>query len=223
MRSRLIGFWLISVLTVTGFFTQAETAENFEPLFAASTETEQLDQLAQRLNMGDSAQGLFTQARYLKVLKKPLISQGEFFFQADSGLAWLQKTPFASGLILTQGKLIQIDSENRRQVTQASDNQQASGLAQMMPALMSALLQGQLAPLTEQFSVHLLQDEQAWQLGLIPLDPLLAKGIQGLVLQGDMQINRLTLLNQNGDRSQINFEQINNTPLTPTQLAYFSE
>ncbi len=221
MRFKLVRFGLMLALAFSGLTAYAEPTANFDKLFASSAEAAQLDQLAQQLNMGDSVQGEFTQARYLKVLKKPLISQGEFFFQAQSGLAWLQKTPFESGLVLTQGTLIQIDSEGQHQVTHASDNQQANGLAQMMPTLMSALLQGELAPLAEQFSLHLLKLEQTWQLGLIPLDPLLAKGMQAIVLQGEQQINSLTLLNSNGDRSQITFEQIENTPLTPAQQAYF--
>jgi hypothetical protein len=213
---------LLCWLSMASLSSYGDESNNFEALFTAQANKEQLGQLAQRLNMGDSAQGRFTQYRYLSVLNKPLISQGEFIFKEELGLAWLQHTPFESALILTQGTLIQIDSDGNQQVTQAGDNRQANSLAQMMPTLMSALLRGDIDPLATQFSLHLLQDEQGWQLGLIPLDPLLAKAIEAIVLQGNQGIDALTLLNPNGDRSQIQFTQLSNAPLTDEQLGYFA-
>ncbi|MCG9697836.1 outer membrane lipoprotein carrier protein LolA [Shewanella sp. Isolate11] len=214
--------WLFCCLCLFSPISHSQTPANFDALLAAPADTAQLQQLAEQLDMGTNAQGQFTQARYLKVLQKPLVSQGTFFFKAEVGLAWLQQTPFESGLVLTQGTLVQIDSEGQRQISHASDNQQASGVAQMMPGLMSALLQGQLAPLAEQFSLHLIKQQQTWQLGLVPLDPLLAKAMQAIVLEGEQQLNSLTLLNHNGDRSLITFEQISSAPLTQTQLDYFA-
>lgn len=212
---------LVCWLSTMSMFSHATGSPYFEALFNAEVNNGQLERLAKQLNIGESAQGNFTQYRYLKVLKKPLISQGEFIFKEQLGLAWLQHNPFESALILTQGSLIQIDSDGNKQLTQASDNQQANNLAQMMPTLMSALLQGNIAPLAEQFSLHLIEDEQGWQLGLIPLDSLLAKAMSGIVLQGDRQLDSLTLLSSNGDRSQIKFEQLSNAPLSDKQLDYF--
>ena len=212
---------LVCWLCTLSLYSHATETPSFEALFNAQVNNDQLERLAKQLNIGESAQGKFTQYRYLKVLKQPLISQGEFIFKEQLGLAWLQHSPFESALILTQGNLIQIDSDGNKQLTQASDNQEANNLAQMMPTLMSALLRGNIAPLAEQFSLHLVEGEQGWQLGLIPLDNLLAKAMSGIVLQGSHQLDSLTLLSSNGDRSQIKFEQLSNAPLSDKQLDYF--
>ncbi|GIU20044.1 hypothetical protein TUM4644_08640 [Shewanella colwelliana] len=217
-RTCLIGVLLFSL----SLFSHANQSPSYDALFRQNADNAQLQTLAQRLNSGETAQGNFTQYRYLKVLKKPLVSHGQFLFQNQQGLAWLQTRPFASGLVLTQGALIQIDSDGNRQVSQTQNNQQANALAQMMPTLMNGLLQGEIAPLASQFSLFLLQEGQQWQLGLVPLDPLIKQAMPKLVLQGEQQLQQLILLGHNGDRSEIHFEQITNQPLTEQQLNYFS-
>ena len=218
-------FWtiLLSALIVS-LCAQTVQSASFDALFESIADSQQLENLTKHLDLGDSASGNFTQYRQLKVLKKPLVSHGRFAFDAEQGLVWQQTKPFPSSLILLEGELIQIDSSGHRQVTKASESQGAGAFAETMPKLMKALLSGKISALNEQFTLYLIQDtpksgrissedSSHWQLGLVPKDPLMLKVIPQMVLEGDAQLTRLTLLSGNGDSSRIEFEQINSEPL----------
>ncbi|MPY26500.1 outer membrane lipoprotein carrier protein LolA [Shewanella sp. YLB-07] len=201
----------------------AQTAK-FEALFQAEVNNQQIEKLSKRLELSQHAKGKFTQYRSLKVLKKPLISKGSFIFDAQLGLVWSQEAPFKSTLILKDDALIQIDSSGKQQVSQTRGNQGAGALAQTLPTLLKALLGGELQTLDEHFSFYLLAaDPQApWTLGLIPKDPLMLKAIPQMILEGTNQISALTLVSANGDTSRIEFEEINNAPLTEAELELVS-
>ncbi|MEC4726857.1 outer membrane lipoprotein carrier protein LolA [Shewanella sp. D64] len=209
--------------------TQAVQSASFDALFESKALVEskdgnqQLENLTQRLELGDSASGKFTQYRQLKVLKKPLVSQGLFAFDTKQGLIWQQTQPFSSSLILKDDELIQVDSSGHRQMIKASESQGAGALAETMPTLLKALLSGNISALNQQFTLYLVQSSpdtsasdiaNSWQLGLVPKDPLMHKVIPQMVLEGDAQLTSLTLLSGNGDTSRIEFEQINSEPLS---------
>ncbi|QYK12629.1 outer membrane lipoprotein carrier protein LolA [Shewanella rhizosphaerae] len=214
-------FCPVFCLSLVSFVTHAEQSTDYEALFKASADNAALSKLVTRLGGGESARGEFTQSRYLKVLKKPLVSRGEFLFQDKLGIAWLQTAPFPSGLVLTQNTLVQIDADGNRQVSHADDNPQAGAMAQMMPKLMSALLSGDIAPLEAQFTLHLQQQAECWQLGLEPIDPLIKQAMPRIVLQGNEQLESLSLLDNRGDLSVIEFNALAQRPLTADEQAYF--
>ncbi|AQS38474.1 Outer membrane lipoprotein carrier protein LolA [Shewanella psychrophila] len=193
---------------------------NFEALFQSEVNNQEIEKLSNRLELSQHAKGKFTQYRNLKVLKKPLISNGSFIFDAQLGLVWSQETPFKSTLILKDDALIQIDSSGKKQVSQTSGNQGAGALAQTLPTLLKALLGGKLQTLDEHFSFYLLAPEPqaSWTLGLIPKDSLMLKAIPQLILEGTDQVSALTLVSANGDTSRIEFEEITNDPLASEEL-----
>ncbi|MGL4712832.1 MAG: outer membrane lipoprotein carrier protein LolA, partial [Shewanella sp.] len=91
----------------------------YQTLFNQTADKAQLVALSQKLNLGETVRGQFVQSRQLTVLKKPLISQGQFIFDRTQGLIWQQIKPFDSLLILKDKQLIQRDSQGRVQVNQA--------------------------------------------------------------------------------------------------------
>lgn len=227
LMSKLNAILLLALLSLLN--TQTVQSASFDALFELKTLVEskdgnqQLENLTQRLELGDSVSGKFTQYRQLKVLKKPLVSHGQFAFDAKQGLIWQQTQPFSSSLILKDDELIQVDSSGHRQMIKASESQGAGALAETMPTLLKALLSGNISALTEQFSLYLvhntpdkssLDNIHRWQLGLVPKDPLMLKVIPQMVLEGDAQLSSLTLLSGNGDTSRIEFEQISSEPLS---------
>jgi|GEM_PF-251011 len=224
---------LLLLLSLSIFNCHATQSARYDALFESKADNEQLQALTERLMIGESASGKFTQHRTLKVLKKPLVSHGRFIFDYRLGLVWQQTHPFETTLILTDGKLIQIDSAGRKQVSQAGSSQGAATIAQTMPKLLSALLSGNLNELTENFNLYLESNHSQnstqektrhrWQLGLIPKDPLLTTAIPQMVLEGEEQVSALILLSTNGDSSRIEFEQINNAPLSKEQRLLLSE
>jgi len=226
-------FGLLLLLSLSIFNSHATQSASYDTLFESTADNERLQALAERVMIGESASGKFTQYRTLKVLKKPLVSHGLFIFDYRLGLVWQQTHPFETTLILKDGELIQIDSAGRKQVSQAGSNQGAATIAQTMPKLLSALLSGNLNELSENFNLYLKPNDSQngsqensqhpWQLGLIPKDPLLIKAIPQMVLEGEEQVSALTLLSNNGDKSRIEFEQISKAPLSEEQLLLLSD
>lgn len=93
-------------------------ASQYQTLFAQGADNAALLALSQKLNLGETVRGHFVQSRQLKVLKKPLVSQGQFVFDKAQGLIWQQLSPFESLLILKDKQLIQKDSQGRVQISQ---------------------------------------------------------------------------------------------------------
>lgn len=207
-----------SHLSIASNKTATETIQtaSYEALFQSEVNNKSIEAISARLELGEHARGLFTQYRQLKVLKKPLVSHGRFIFDSQLGLAWMQERPFKSTLILKDDALIQIDSSGKSQVSKSSDNKGAGALAQTLPTLLKALLSGELETLDQHFYFYLLPNsvDAPWLIGLKPKDPILMQAIPQLILEGDDQITALTLLSPNGDSSRIEFEEIDNQPLS---------
>lgn len=199
---------------------------SYELLFSTPATSEQLRQLTTKLAPADSAKGEFTQYRTLKVLKQPLVSQGEFLFARSIGVVWQQTRPFSTTLILKDQQLIQIDSEGNVQINDAGGAGTAGAVSDILPTLLNALLSGDLATLENHFSLSLSEPEHAgtfqWQLGLIPLDPIVLKAMPKIVLEGQKNIHTLVLFSDSGDTSRIEFNAIDETPLTSEELARFT-
>lgn len=215
---------LTTLLVASSASFGADSQTDFSALFSQQASSAELEQLTQRLSPSPQAKGLFTQYRYLKVLKKPLVSHGNFVFSKQLGIVWQQQSPFSSTLILQAGKLTQIDSQGQIQVT-AQQPASASQLSQLMPTLLNALLSGDLQTLQQHFklSIHSATNSNPqWQLGLIPIDPMVQKAMPRLVLTGEQKIQTLTLFSDNQDRSRIEFSKLVELPLTAQDKARFS-
>ncbi|MCK8046551.1 outer membrane lipoprotein carrier protein LolA [Shewanella sp. 1CM18E] len=216
-----------------GDAAMSTSATDYSALFAKPATNAELVKLSQSLSPSEQAKGHFTQARYLKVLKKPLISHGEFVFANNIGVIWQQNKPFASTLILKDKQLIQVDSQGRISVNHAEQTS-ANMLSDIMPKLLNALLSGDITALKQHFELSLIMPSAKtnnvssspastqWQLGLKPLDAIVQKAMPKLVLTGAQQIQSLVLFSDNGDRSQIEFSAVNDSPLSDADKARYS-
>ncbi|MFC1518474.1 outer membrane lipoprotein carrier protein LolA [Pseudomonadota bacterium] len=201
------------------------STQQLAAIFNQQATPAQLTQLAAQLQLRPQAKGLFSQTRYLAVLKKPLESAGSFMFSQQVGLFWQQTTPFPTTLVLKDRLLIQQDSMGNIQQSQA--NQASSAMAEQLPLLMQALLMGDVKALEKDFQLYMSAPSVAdeWQLGLVAKDPLIQKAIGGLILEGGKtsttaasQIKRLTMVtsiadaaaHQNTDKTIISFTAIEN-------------
>ena len=201
---------------------QALAKVDVQSVFTHPATKKQLQDLSEQLKLGSSASGSFTQYRQLKVLKKPLISHGTFLFDQAQGLIWQQLRPFKSSLILKDKQLIQIDSQGNIQVQAAGKAQAASAFETIMPNLLTAVLTGDISALQQNFSLSFQQQKQQWQLGLTPKDPLIAKVLPQMIIEGQHTLTALILLSQNGDSSRIALSDIQNRPLTKDELKGFN-
>ncbi|MCL1124596.1 LolA family protein [Shewanella surugensis] len=193
-----------------------------DSVFSHPATEAQLKKLTTQLHLGPSALGDFTQYRQLKVLKKPLISHGNFLFDQAQGLIWQQLRPFKSSLILKDKQLIQIDSQGNIQVQQAGKIPAASTLETIMPNLLTAMLTGDISQLKQNFSLSFQQQNKQWQLGLLPKDPIVKKILPKMIIEGQQTVTALVLLSPNGDSSRIELSHIQNRPLTAEELKGFN-
>ncbi|QKG98457.1 outer membrane lipoprotein carrier protein LolA [Shewanella oneidensis MR-1] len=211
-------------------------ASQYQPLFNQGADNAALLALSQKLNLGETVRGHFVQSRQLKVLKKPLISQGQFVFDKDQGLIWQQLAPFESLLILKDKQLIQRDSQGRVQVSNADASASAAAMGDLLPSLVSAMLGGDISGLSNHFELHFLAQEtltkeksakENWQLGLTPKDPLMKKAIANMVLEGSDTLHALVLLSaapsvSPQDITRIDFRELRQGKLSDAELAQFS-
>jgi hypothetical protein len=198
----------------------------YQALFSQNADTAQLVGLSQKLNLGETVRGQFVQSRQLKVLKKPLISQGQFIFDQTQGLIWQQIKPFESLLILKDKQLIQRDSQGRVQVSKADASASAAAMGDLLPSLVRAMLGGDISGLSENFELHFLITESLntdgqWQLGLTPKDPLMKKAIANMVLEGGDTLQSLVLLSAQ-DMTRIDFSALSQGKLSETELTQYA-
>ncbi|WP_413733732.1 outer membrane lipoprotein carrier protein LolA [Shewanella sp. BJSY2023SW005] len=195
-------------------------AQAFDKLFANPATEQTLQQLSTKMALSDSSRGQFEQVRWLRVLKQPLRSSGEFLFQRELGMLWQQQTPFGNLLLLKQGELIQQDSQGKLSVTKADAGPAA--MAEMLPRMMQSLLSGDIQALSQGFELYLLNDQAGhWQLGLKAKEQTMAALLPQMVLEGNKDLESLTLLAKNGDISQIFFSELDKSPLNDSERARF--
>ncbi|RBP76715.1 hypothetical protein DET47_11678 [Shewanella putrefaciens] len=204
----------------------------YQTLFSQSADTAQLVALSKKLNLGETVRGHFVQSRQLKVLKKPLISQGQFIFDKEQGLIWQQIKPFESLLILKDKQLIQRDSQGRVQISKSDASASAAAMGDLLPSLVRAMLGGDISGLSENFELHFLITEKLspdgqWQLGLTPKDPLMKKAIANMVLEGSDVLQSLVLLSaapsvSPQDMTRIDFSALSQGKLSETELAQYA-
>lgn len=195
-------------------------AQAFDKLFAKAATEQALQQLSTKMALSDSSRGQFKQVRWLRVLKQPLRSSGEFLFQRELGMLWQQQTPFGNLLLLKQGELIQQDSQGKLSVTKADAGPAA--VAEMLPRMMQSLLSGDIQALSQGFELYLLNDQAGhWQLGLKAKEQTMAALLPQMVLEGNQDLESLTLLAKNGDISQIFFSELDKSPLNDSERARF--
>ncbi|BCV68253.1 hypothetical protein TUM17387_36120 [Shewanella carassii] len=192
----------------------------FDKLFAKAATEQALQQLSTKMALSDSSRGQFEQVRWLRVLKQPLRSSGEFLFQRELGMLWQQQTPFGNLLLLKQGELIQQDSQGKLSVTKADAGPAA--VAEMLPRMMQSLLSGDIQALSQGFELYLLNDQAGhWQLGFKAKEQTMAALLPQMVLEGNQDLESLTLLAKNGDISQIFFSELDKSPLNDSERARF--
>ncbi|WP_413731198.1 MULTISPECIES: LolA family protein [unclassified Shewanella] len=195
-------------------------AQAFDKLFARAATEQALQQLSTKMALSDSSRGQFEQVRWLRVLKQPLRSSGEFLYQRELGMLWQQQTPFGNLLLLKQGELIQQDSQGKLSVTKADTGPAA--MAEMLPRMMQSLLSGDIQALSQGFELYLLNDQAGhWQLGLKAKEQTMAALLPQMVLEGNKDLESLTLLAKNGDISQIFFSELDKSPLNDSERARF--
>jgi outer membrane lipoprotein-sorting protein len=181
-------------------------------IFTASSKAVTLLDIQQKLTTHKLLRGQFIQTKTMKMFNQPLLSTGHFLLNHEQGLLWAQVEPFPVSLVLVKDKLSQQFAGQPAEVILAKDNPMVFYFSH----LFLSLFKGDVAALSEQFSIKVSENEHSWQLLLTPKTAPLNKIFANISIEGDKFIEQLQLTELNGDISLIEF---NEQQTTPAQLS----
>ena len=156
------------------------------------------------------ASGSFVQRKYFKVLKHPIKSQGELYFDVSIGLLWQTEQPIYSALLLKKSGLF---TENG-----TGDSQELKGASAISQVLLN-IISGDSEQLAKNFTINASTIDHC--LSLTPKLTQLAKIIDNVQLchintpeknqQNLNDINHIVLHEHSGNRTEITLQL---TPMT---------
>lgn len=171
-----------------------------------------LDDLQQRFTGQPVVRAHFDQTRTIKDLPQPLRSQGQMLIARDQGLLWDQTAPFPMQLLLDDKRMVQTINGQPPQTITADNNPQMFQFNHPLRALFRA----DRKVLEQNFRVDFTDaGEGRWSLRLTPITTPLDKIFATINLAGNAYLERITLNDKQGDRTDITLSQ---HQLTPTQL-----
>ena len=140
-----------------------------------------LEQLCENLAKQTITSGDFTQTKILRTNGRKLMSHGNFIF-CPEGILWDTKKPFASSLIMTNDKIIQISSNGKKTVMDGKDNNLFASISETLNSVFS----GDAEKLQQNFNCELYEEEgyKIWRLALTPKDSTIASVMAELLLSG---------------------------------------
>lgn len=142
-----------------------------------------------KLSENPNTVGDFTQIKTIKSNGRQLKSTGKFII-SDLGIVWETKKPFASCVIFTEDKMIQISNRGKISVMEGKDNLMFENISSTMIAVFS----GDDKELENNFIVKFTTEENIknWTLELTPRDETIKSVMEKLTLKGSVN-NEITL------------------------------
>ena len=156
-----------------------------------------LGQLLERFARRPHGHATFVETQYLAVLKRPVESRGELFFDAPDRLEKRTLAPKPETLVVEHG-MLSIERGSRRHVVALGAYPQIG----MLIDSIRATLAGDRASLEGVYTVDVTTGEPDWSLRLAPRDPQLAALVRQITIEGRGDtIRRIEALRPGGDRS----------------------
>ena len=166
-----------------------------------------------RIEQPELLRGQFEQSKQISGFRKPLRSRGRFVLSRGLGVIWRTEQPFPSQLTMTAQRLRMVSGDSAREFDAANEP-----ALRAINRVLFDLLTGHLDGLRDGFDIQVVRaDDRGWQLRLTPKAGLLAQAFTTIELEGDRQIARIVLAEANGDRSDIRFSALTNSPSLDAQ------
>ncbi len=162
--------------------------------------------LQQRWKKSQYLSSQFIQSRYLAVLSRPLVSEGNFYYHQDQGICWSMKKPWEQWFVITPDAIIQGEG--------SGETSKMLGKEQPMFSVFSkaffALFTGDIFAMEKWFDMSLVINESAWTITLSPKDEAVAILANKMELTGDNHLQVVTLFDANDDKTEIHFLNVSN-------------
>ena len=144
--------------------------------------------------------GPFVQEKHLRALPTPLTSQGQFTLSRDHGLLWLLHKPLKQDYRIA-------DSGIARRTAEGWQQQPGQDVAAQQSRLFLAVLKGDRSGLERDFDLKLSGEQHAWQLELTPHSLLLKQIFSAIRIDGGALVERIELIETQGDRTVLKLPQ----------------
>jgi hypothetical protein len=165
---------------------------------------EVIEAIRSRLGDPPVVRGEFEQRKYLEALKKPLVSRGDFLVARDRGLVWRTRTPSAQTVRLTRSGISQEqDGETRFRISADREPGVRAVIRILLP-----LFGADFDRLKPQFQITGRIQGEGWRAVLRPIPAPLLQVFKELRLEGASHVERVELLEANGDRTEIRFTRV---------------
>lgn len=159
-----------------------------------------LDQLGAQLATQAVVRGPFIQEKHLRDLERPLTSRGQFVLSAEHGLLWQLRSPLQLNYRIDQAGVA-------RQTGSGWQPLPGQDMAAQQSRLFLALLRGDRSGLEHDFDLRLSGNGEAWTLRLTPHALLLRQVFSAIHIRGGAQVERIELLETQGDRTLLHLPQ----------------
>ncbi len=159
--------------------------------------------IADTMEATEHADGLFQQSQYIRVLKKPLVSNGRFLFSPSGALQWNVEYPLTSELLVDPTGQIFLNGKSQAR---------KHPIVLYFAKLMSALIGGDFSKLSTEFSISGECSDHVWQLTLEPKSNILVKIFEKITVWGSVRVSKIALLQTDGDRVVLEFTDRQNEP-----------
>ena len=159
-------------------------------------------ELTVQLQAPKTVQGRFTQQKYLRTLTKPVTTSGRFALRPGRGLFWHLQKPFELRLRVRRDGISRQDASGAWK----SNGSQSTQAAQVK--LFMAVLGGDTAELQRHFTLKLSGSAGNWQLLLLPKTVVMKQVFENITISGDKLVRRIELKEKQGDRTVMQFEQL---------------
>ena len=159
-------------------------------------------ELTVQLQAPKTVQGRFTQQKYLRTLTKPVTTSGRFALRPGHGLFWHLQKPFELRLRVRRDGISRQDASGAWK----SNGSQSTQAAQVK--LFMAVLGGDTAELQRHFTLKLSGSAGNWQLLLLPKTVVMKQVFENITISGDKLVRRIELKEKQGDRTVMQFEQL---------------
>lgn len=167
--------------------------------------TDLVGQIAAQARQTPVLRADFVQTKTMMALKRPLISTGRMVLSSEQGVVWLLETPVRVGYVLSDQRVVEIDVQGVPRVRQASD---VPGLAQISRTF-QAMIGGNLDALRDQFDISASGTPARWEMLLRPRQRQTAAFLESLRLAGGRHVERITIVEANGDTTTLQMKNVN--------------
>lgn len=152
-----------------------------------------LAQLQSRLTAPAVVRGQFVQEKHLRALPQPLVSEGDFVLATGKGMLWQLRRPLSQTLRITPAGIARLGTDGAWHASTGANTRESR--------LFLALLAGDTAGLSENFTLRLEGSPDDWRLTLTPNAALLRQIFTDIAIQGGQTISRVELREAQGDKT----------------------